>query len=137
MGFEYVVKMKFFKRSDLIVIVVILALGILGLLGYRYIVSDKPAKAEIYYYGDLVEVVELKQGVDRTMSLKEAPGVVIKQEGDGCIFFESSDCPDKICVLTGKLSMIGESAACLPNGVLIKIVPQGERGSDQADIIVG
>ena len=39
---------------------------------------------------------------------------------DGRIRFAEADCPDKICVLTGKLSMVGESAACLPNGVLIK-----------------
>lgn len=128
--------MRFFKRSDLIVIAVMLALGISGLFGYKYFASGKPAKAEIYYYGDLVEVVELKQGVAGMISVEQAPNVVIRREADGSIYFESSDCPDKICVLTGKLSMVGESAACLPNGVLIKIVPVGNRGSDDADIII-
>ena len=128
--------MKFFKKADLIVILVMLAIGISGLIGYRYFFSERPAKAEIYYYGNLVKVVELKQGISGTVNVAEAPNVVIRQEADGSIFFEASDCPDKICILTGKLTMIGESAACLPNGVLIKIVPAGDREADDVDIII-
>ena len=35
--------------------------------------------------------------------------------------FESSDCPDQICVRSGKLSRAGESAGCLPAVVVIKV----------------
>lgn len=39
----------------------------------------------------------------------------------GRIHFVEADCPDDICVQTGWLGKAGQVAACLPNGVLIKL----------------
>ena len=47
-------------------------------------------------------------------------GVEIAGDGES-VFFSSSDCPDKVCVNTGKLHFSGEWAACLPNKTVIKI----------------
>ena len=33
--------------------------------------------------------------------------------------------------------MVGQSAACLPNGLVLKIVPLNERSEDDLDIVVG
>lgn len=49
---------------------------------------------------------------------------------NGRIRFDSSDCPDKICVNTGWLNRAGQSAACLPNKTLIVI-----EGSAELDAI--
>lgn len=49
----------------------------------------------------------------------------------GRIRFSSADCPDKSCVHTGWIDRSGQTAACLPNRVLIKLVG----GSSQVDII--
>ena len=35
----------------------------------------------------------------------------------------SSDCPDQICVKQGELTHIGQGAVCLPNKVVVEIVP--------------
>ena len=48
-------------------------------------------------------------------------GVVIVCDGEG-VFFEDSDCPDLVCVNTGRLTREGEWAACLPNEVFLKVV---------------
>ncbi|MGI6039907.1 MAG: NusG domain II-containing protein [Clostridiales bacterium] len=128
--------MKFFKKTDVFVIVVLVVLSLTFMLIYRSVMSDRPAVAHIYYFGNLVQVVDLKQGVEKTIEITEVPGVILQQDSDGSIRFESSDCPDKVCVNTGSLSLIGESAACLPNGVLVKIMPSGERSSDEVDIII-
>jgi hypothetical protein len=55
---------------------------------------------------------------------------------DGSIAFEQSDCPEKICIRAGKLHLPGQFAACLPNGLILKIVALEEDEND-ADIIVG
>jgi hypothetical protein len=39
----------------------------------------------------------------------------------GAIAFVQSDCPDKVCVHSGFLNMPGQTAACLPNKVLLYI----------------
>ena len=42
-----------------------------------------------------------------------------------------ADCPDKICVNTGKISKIGETIVCLPHRVVVEI--QGEVSQSDSD----
>jgi len=58
-------------------------------------------------------------------------GVTIVAEGEE-IWVESSDCPDKTCVKTGKLDSVGERATCLPNRVTVYIT-----GENAPDVTVG
>lgn len=43
----------------------------------------------------------------------------------GAISFYHSDCPDQICVRTGKLTKPGQAAVCLPGKVSVRIVSGG------------
>ena len=43
---------------------------------------------------------------------------------DGKAYVSSADCPDKVCVRTGKISLSGERIVCLPNRV--EIFVEGE-----------
>ena len=128
--------MKFFKKSDLLVISVILAVGIIIWILYQFIYTDKAPIAEIYYYSELVETVSLDKGTDRKFSISQEPNVVFHLDREGRICFEESDCPDKVCINTGKLNKTGQFAACLPNGIVLKIVSQ-EKNNDDVDIVVG
>ncbi|MCR5781957.1 MAG: NusG domain II-containing protein [Clostridia bacterium] len=47
-------------------------------------------------------------------------GVWIKISTDGAMITDS-DCPDKTCVKTGKISSPGEAAVCVPNKVIVYI----------------
>jgi hypothetical protein len=129
--------MKFFKKSDIIVILVLLVFAIAFAVLYRLINTDKSAVAEIYYNSELVETVDLNTGIDKTFSIPQDDHVIFHLYKDGAIRFEESDCPDKICVKAGKLSIVGESAACLPNKIVIKIVPKSGYSDDDIDIIIG
>lgn len=128
--------MKFFKRSDIIIVSVILAAGILLWAGYNHFIGNEKGRAEIYYESKLIKTVALDKGVDRTFSLPQNEHVIFHLYKDGSICFEHSDCPDKICVKTGKLRRVGESAACLPNKMIMKIVPEN-RTEDTPDLIIG
>lgn len=51
----------------------------------------------------------------------------------GKICFEEADCPDKVCVNTGKISKPGQVAVCLPAKLIIKI----EGKEAETDAITG
>jgi hypothetical protein len=129
--------MKFFKKSDFIIIGVILIVAFTLSIFYRRLNSDKSAIAEIYYNSELIETVDLNAGIDRTFTIPQDDHVIFHQYKDGSIRFEESDCPDKICIKAGKLSVVGESATCLPNKITLKVIPKDDYNEDDVDIIVG
>lgn len=127
--------MRFFKKSDIIIIAVLLVLCLVFYFTYDYLSKDNHVKAEIYYFSELIDTVELNNGRETTFAIDINPNVILKIDRDGGIAFIDSDCPDKVCIKTGRLSRVGEYAACLPNGIIVKIVSAGER-DDDADIII-
>lgn len=129
--------MKFIKKSDLIILSVVLVVCAAAWYSYQNVFGNRAAKAEIYYNSQLVQTVDLTAGVDRRFSIEQNKNVVFHVFKDGSICFEESDCPDKICIKAGKLHTIGESAACLPNGIVMKIVAKDQRSADDLDLIVG
>lgn len=129
--------MKFAKKTDVFIILVVIIISIVGLLVYRFIFSDKPAKAEIYYKSELVEIVDLTNAKEKTFSIAQNKNVAFQVFSDGSICFSESNCPDKVCIHSGRLDTIGESAACLPNEIVLKIVPKKNRSSDDIDIVAG
>ncbi len=52
----------------------------------------------------------------------------------GAVQFAESDCPDQICVRTGALTKAGQTAACVPAGVLVRI--SGSAESDGVDVVL-
>lgn len=129
--------MKFFKRTDIIIIIGILVVSVASWGIYNHVFAKDRVKAEIYYYSDLVKTVELSTGEEMTFSVPQDENVVFRLYKDGTIAFVESDCPDKVCIHTGKLKTAGQFAACLPNGIVMKLVPEKERGEDDADLVIG
>ncbi|HBM74470.1 MAG TPA: hypothetical protein DD429_02805 [Clostridiaceae bacterium] len=129
--------MEFFKKCDIIILAAIVTVSLLTWFIYKNVVSRKMAKAEIYYNNQLVETVDLNKGEDKAFSIPQNKNVVFHLYKDGSICFEKSDCPDKICIRTGKLKNIGETAACIPNKIFIKIVPADGSNDDGLDAISG
>ncbi|MFA5635297.1 MAG: NusG domain II-containing protein [Anaerovoracaceae bacterium] len=128
--------MSFFKKSDVVIIAVILLVSLAFWLVYDSVSNDRSVKAEIYYYDRLAETISLDGSEESTFSISQNPNVIFRVDEDGNIAFIASDCPDKVCVNTGKIHRVGEYAACLPNGIILKIVPEGDRDDDDVDIIL-
>jgi len=128
--------MKFFKKSDIIILIIIVMSTLFWII-YNFASSKQSAKAEIYYYSELAETIDLTAGVEKTFSIPQNSHVIFHLYKDGTICFEESNCPDKVCVHAGKLHRVGEMAACLPNGIVLKIVPEKEHSADDLDMIIG
>jgi|LSQX01.2.fsa_nt_gb hypothetical protein len=127
--------MKFFRKKDLLIIAIILIIAIGFWYTYNITHSDQSVKAEIYYYNELVMTIDLNQGIDKSFSIPQKPNVVFHLSKDGKISFIESDCPDKVCINTGEIFIAGQSAACLPNGLVLKIVSSEE--DQKFDTIIG
>lgn len=122
--------MRFIRKTDFIVVAVLLLAAAGIFLLFR--LQDSAAAAEIYLNGKLLKTVPLNTGEEQSFSLPERENVVFHLYPDGSIAFESSDCPDKICVHAGRLRRTGQTAACLPNGLLLKIAGS----SDGPDVVL-
>lgn len=64
-------------------------------------------------------------------SVKGILGESVLEVRDGSVRFVDSPCPGRYCIHTGWISLTGQVAACLPNGVVVEI----EGGVRQFDAI--
>ena len=125
----------FYKKTDTIIIAVIIIFAAVLNIGINRLTEDKQVQAEIYHYSALVMTVELNNNTQKSFCIPQNDNVIFTVS-DGTIRFEQSDGPDKLCVNTGKLGKSGQTAACLPNGIVVKLVPVRER-EDYPDATTG
>ena len=128
--------MKLLNKYDVIIIIIILLVSLLSWLSYQVFFANQSPKAEIYYDSELVMTVDLGQGIEQWFSLEQNREVVFHLFEDGSIRFEESNCPHKLCIRAGKLNKPGQFAACLPNGIVLKIIPVKE-SDENVDIVIG
>ena len=125
---------KFFKKSDIIVILIILVLGIGTLLYNNYQKSSNDLIAVISFDNREVMRIDLSEAENGTFALEEDTSIIFEIK-DGSIGFIHSDCPDQVCVAAGFLDQSGESAVCLPYKVILKII-SGYENDDVPDAVV-
>jgi hypothetical protein len=120
------------KFGDFIIValVALLAAGSL-LLGMGSKLATGSETAEVWQNGKLVRVINL--GTLPSPIKFELNGAyhskVVAEKGR--IRFEWADCPDNVCVHTGWLTRAGQTAACVPNRSLIKVV-----GASEQDVVI-
>ncbi len=112
-------KIKLLKKGDIIVIAAVIAAAIL----LTFIGKSDAAMpvAEISVDGKTVETVNLYSVKEKIVitPYSEYNIKIIAQNGE--IWFEHSDCTDKLCVSAGKLSKSGDVAVCLPAKTVITV----------------
>lgn len=64
---------------------------------------------------------------DITFSVPGKNGATVIGIEKGYAFFIDSQCPNKTCITSGKISLPGEWISCLPNGVFAKIECKNSR----------
>lgn len=110
---------KLFKKGDIAVIAVIIAAAVIFAF-FRFSESSNSV-AVITVDGKTVETVELHSARER-MEITPCSDYNVKIVAEnGEIWFEHSDCMDKLCVNSGKLRNGGEVAVCLPAKTVISV----------------
>lgn len=117
-----------FQKGDMIAVAGVLLLAALVLL--LFLPGERAAYAEVYRNGELIKTVSLAQAQEFTVSGKYTNTVSVR---DGRIAVTGSDCPGEDCVSCGWLDSAGRSIVCLPNGLEIRVVADG----NGVDFVVG
>lgn len=119
---------KLFTRRDLALAAALLVLCALLFL-FR---SQAPqgAEAVVERSGETVlrqKLSQLSSPKEVTVQGENGISLTVALYPDG-VQILSADCPDQVCVRTGRLTRAGESAVCLPAGVSLRL--EGSGGVD-------
>ncbi len=109
-----------FKRGDIFVIALVLALTVAGTVG-ALVFRSSGSTVCVTVSGEVYGRYALEQNQVVEIAGKGNNLLIIK---DGQAYMQSADCPDKICVHHSPISRSGQSIVCLPNGVVAEV----ERG---------
>lgn len=123
-------KKKTFGRRDLILLLVVLAIGLAGILFLYTRPAAADSEVEVSVDGEVVMTLPLSEDTEVTISGFDG-GENLLVISDGKAEIESASCPDGVCVRHYAISRDGESIICLPNRVVVTI-RGGEKGEVDA-----
>ena len=117
---------KLFMRKDLAVIVAVLLLS--ALLFIPNLFGNDKLIAEVYLEGKNIETIDLDSVTESyTLSPTDSTQITVK---NGAICFSGADCHDELCIKSGWLTAKGQTAACLPEKIVIVI-----KGNSEIDMM--
>ena len=120
---------KWFRPADLILLAAAAAVCLVLLL-WQHSAGNADCTAVIEQDGQELRRISLSALTqEERIDLGGDCHVVLLVE-PGAISFLSSDCPDQICVRTGKLTKPGQAAVCLPARISVRLEGESEGGAD-------
>ena len=105
-------------------LVLILSLLFVGILVFLIIELTKTEGSTVSVTVNGESVAEYSLSEDGEYSINGGTNILIIS--DGKAYLKEANCPDKLCVNQGKISMSGERIVCLPNKVMIEILGEGD-----------
>lgn len=109
------------KKGDLVIVAVVLILAVLVFVPFA-LAPSQSLTCEITQDDEVIRRVRLGAGYQETITIEGDSVTNVIQIDSDCVYFASSDCPDQVCVRTGKLTRAGQIAVCLPNRVVVRLV---------------
>ncbi len=100
----------------------LLILAVLLCLIFILFPKKSATKAQFSVNGEVIKVFDLNQTQVVTENLSSYGVNMTIEIKDGAIRVLDSDCPDKICVHTGFISNITQTAVCMPNKAVLEII---------------
>lgn len=107
---------KLINLRDITIIVIMLLCVVLLYMFLKP--KESGSIAVIEKNGNITEKIDFSTVSESYTVIVDNVEILIENDGVSVI---SSDCPDKVCIHTGKISHIGEVIACLPNKVTVVI----------------
>ena len=122
---------KKINKYDIALIVSIIIINVFLILnGGKTAVKSNSKTAYIQSNNELVSEYVLTEDVKDEVTIETETGYNVMHIENGQIWIQEASCPDKICILQGKISKNGEAILCIPNRLFIKIVDN----NDESDI---
>ena len=121
--------LKIITPGDKILVVFILNLGIISLIALNHL--RQPGDfVTIEVNGQVIHQLDLN--ISQEVTVKGPIGETKIKINQNSARVVHSDCPEKICVKTGKIHLAGEMIVCVPNKVVVKITGKQK---NQFDVI--
>lgn len=122
--------MKKLKIGDIVVISLILLITA-GVFCFR-LFGFSTGESVVISYGENEAIYNLNE--NRTLNIDNNDIMLSVVIENGCVWVDNSSCPEQVCVNCGKISRVGQSVACVPAELFVKIIGEGE---NDYDFIVG
>ena len=106
---------KLIRDLTLILVIVLVGLSVFVLSG---LLGERGEWVVVSIDGE--EVAKYSLDVNGKYTLNGGTNLLVVS--DGVAYVSEADCPDKVCVRTGKISRSGERIICLPNRLEVKVV---------------
>lgn len=114
-----------FELRDLILVV---ALALIGIIPFAVMLNVQRPKegarteAVLTVAGNEVWRCPIYEGMESEEYSADIDGLVITATADSTgAWVSHSDCPDKICVDTGKITKVGQTVVCVPFRAVLRI----------------
>lgn len=118
------------------IIALIFVLSAVAIIGMNFSGTEKRT-AEIYQDGRLLYTIDLdhvNESYEITVTGENGAYNIILAE-PGQISMKEASCPDKLCVHMGKIHNASLPVTCLPNKVVIRIIPGTDTDSGAPDAV--
>ncbi len=108
------------KKKDIYLIGGIVIAAVIFFMIVHFVIQKDGAVAVIRVDGKIMKELSLSKNTTVTVAGYEGGENIVVVE-QGAVYMQEADCPDKICVHTGKISKVGETIVCLPHRVVVEI----------------
>ena len=121
-------------KRDIILVLSMVIIAAAAFLIINFAVKKDGSYAVIKVDGNVIKTLDLNSG-ETTIEVNGYQGGVNRVViNDGKVSMTEADCPDELCVKTGKISWVGETIVCLPHRVVVEI--KGSPDDDSIDSVV-
>ena len=121
-------------KRDIILVLSMVIIAAAAFLIINFAVKKDGSYAVIKVDGNVIKTLDLNSG-ETTIEVNGYQGGVNKVViNDGKVSMTEADCPDELCVKTGKISRVGETIVCPPDRVVVEI--KGSQDDDSIDSVV-
>ena len=106
------------KKKDFILIGIVF---LIALAGFGFIRWTQHDGTQVIVTVDGEEVYRTDLSKDHTYEIPVEEGTNVMKIQNGEVTMSKADCPDQICVHTGKLTKPGQAAVCLPARISVRL----------------
>lgn len=96
-------------------------IAVIAFVVINHFVKKDGAFVQIKVDGQVVNTIPVNQNETLTIEGYQGGSNIVTIENGG-VTMTDADCPDKLCVKTGRISKTGETIVCLPHRVVVEII---------------
>ncbi len=126
------------QKNDIKLVLALLVIAFL-IMGLMQILKQEGGIAVVTVDGEEVASYHLnKNGSYEITGVDGGKNTLVIEDGQA--YMSQADCPDELCVKTGRVEYDGETIVCLPHKVVVTIksdekAKAGEDGNDEIDAV--